>query len=72
MNEVEYIIVGDSIEHPEYTECLIYTCGKDKEHAENVLNRMLTNPNNNDKIFLKKHRNIKVKEISNKDCWWNY
>ena len=37
MNGIEYIIVGDSIEYPEYGECLVYTCGKDKEWAEKFL-----------------------------------
>ena len=72
MNGVEYIIVGDSVKYPEHTECLIYTCGRDKEWAEKVLDRMLTNPNDNDKLELENHRNIKVKEVNSKDCWWNY
>ena len=33
---MEYIIVGDTAE---YKECLVYTCGKSKERAKEVLSR---------------------------------
>lgn len=64
----EYIIAGDSAL---YKECLVYICGTDKEFAERVLNKMLTNPDENDLMYMKEYTNLKVKEIDDKDCWWN-
>lgn len=43
----EYIIVGDT---KDYKDCLIYRCGNNQEYAERVLDRLLNNPNDNDKF----------------------
>lgn len=57
---MEYIIVGDTAE---YKECLVYTCGKSKERAKEVLSRMLTNPNENDKLVMRGMFNLSSQEI---------
>jgi hypothetical protein len=64
----EYLIVGDT---KNYKDCLIYRCGNNQEYAEKVLNRLLNNPNDNDKFVLKGHFNIRLKEVDSSDCWWN-
>ena len=64
----EYIIAGDT---DRYEECLIYICGSSRENAEKILNRMLTNPNDNDKFVMQGHRNLRVIEIEGRDTWWN-
>lgn len=64
----EYIIVGDT---KKYGTCLIYTCGANKAHAEKVLERMLTNPTEQDKEELKSHTNLRVEPVPEKDQWWN-
>lgn len=65
---MEYIIVGDTAE---YKECLVYTCGKSKERAKEVLSRMLTNPDENDKLVMRGMFNFKIKTVEDEDCWWN-
>lgn len=64
----EYLIVGDTKNH---NDCLIYRCGNNREYAERVLDRMLNNPNDNDKFASKGHFNIRLKEVDNSECWWN-
>lgn len=64
----EYTIVGDT---EKYGTCLIYVCGKSKENAEKVLNRMLTAPIDNDKIVMKGMTNIRIHEEKSENCWWN-
>ena len=64
---MEYIIVGDT---EKYKECLIYVCGKNKEVAENALERIINNPNDNDLKLIKGHSNFKIKTVEDKDCWW--
>lgn len=68
MNGKEYTIVGDS---GTSKACLIYACGPDKEFAEKVLEKMLTNPDENDLAVMKDLTNLRVKEVDSKDCWWN-
>lgn len=63
----DYIIIGDT---KNYKDCLVYVCGT-YDHAEEVLNRMLTNPNNNDKALMQDHYNFRIEEVSEKDCWWH-
>ncbi len=63
----KYIVVGDT---KRYKECLIYTCCS-KEIAEEVLNRMKTNPTKDDLRFLETHSNLKVVEVKDESCWWN-
>ena len=64
----EYIIIGDM---GAYKNCLLYICGTDKEEAESVLNRMLTNPTENDKRVCKEATNLRVVLVPAKECWWN-
>lgn len=64
----EYIIVGDT---DKYEECLVYTCGKNKENAEKALNKLLHNPDATDEHFRKDHRNFRILEVSDESCWWN-
>jgi hypothetical protein len=68
VNMKEYLIVGDT---KNYKDCLIYRCGNNRENAENVLDRVLNNPNNDDKFILKGHSNVRIEEVDNSDCWWN-
>lgn len=63
----EYIIVGDT---KNYTDCLIYACGTLKEHAIEVLNRILNNPTRDDKYLTRKHNNIRIKTITKDEKWW--
>ena len=65
---MEYLIVGDT---KNYKDCLIYRCGDNRENAEKILNRLLNNPSNDDKIVSKGHFNIKIKKIDDSECWWN-
>ena len=64
----EYVIVGDT---KDYKDCLIYRCGDNRKNAEKVLDRVLNNPNDDDKFILKRHFNIRLKEVDNSECWWN-
>jgi hypothetical protein len=64
---MEYIIIGDT---KDYSECLVCVCGS-KEYAEEVLQRMLNNPNENDKALIEGHTNLRIKAVEEKDCWWN-
>lgn len=65
---MEYIIVGDT---KDYERCLVCPCGKKRERAEEVLNRMITDPTPNDKFLTKGHTNLRIEEVEDKDCWWN-
>lgn len=67
MKDSDYIIVGD-IER--FDDCLICVAGKSKESAEETLNRMLTNPTENDKRLMGGHGNLRIKEVSAEKCWW--
>ena len=46
MSDFEYIIKGDT---KKFNDCLICCCGEDKSRAEETLNRMISNPTDNDK-----------------------
>ena len=65
---MEYIIKGDT---EEFEDCLVLVCGASLEHAKQVLNRILTNPNDNDKKIIRCHKNLRIKEVSDEQCWWN-
>lgn len=65
---MEYIIVGDT---EKYKGCLVSTCGKEREWAEEVLRRMLTNPTVNDEFLTRGHTNLRIEEVEDKACWWN-
>lgn len=64
----EYIIVGDT---KDYEGCLIYVCGRNKEHAEDVLKRVIESPSESDRKATKGHSNLRLKEVVSEDCWWN-
>ena len=65
----EYIIIGDT---DKYEGCLVYVGFHSKESAEQDIQRILTNPTENDKKVTKGHSNLRVKEVNSEDCWWNY
>lgn len=68
MDTYDYYIVGDT---DTYKGCLITVCGKDKKHAEEVLDRMKNRPTITDRSLMVGHTNIRIeKELSSK-CWWN-
>ena len=67
MKDSDYIIVGNT---ERFDDCLICVAGKSKESAEEVLNRMLTNPTENDKKLMDGHRNLRIKEVPAEECWW--
>jgi hypothetical protein len=68
VNTKEYLIVGDTKNHK---DCLIYRCENSREDAEKVLDRVLNNPNNDDKFASKGHFNIRLEEVDSSECWWN-
>lgn len=65
---MEYVIVGDT---KEYKCCLIYVCGKSRENAEKILEGILNNPTENDKLVTKGHTNLRIEEVEDSECWWN-
>ena len=67
MRNGDYIIIGDG---KEYKDCLVYVCGS-LEWANEVLNRMLTNPTEDDKRMLSIYSNLRVAFEEEKDCWWH-
>ena len=62
----EYIIIGDT---EKYKDCLVYTCGTKREVAERRLAEILANPTADD--TLSRHSNFRIKEVEEKDQWWN-
>ena len=66
---MEYIISGDT---PQYKDCLVLVCGKSYKKAQAALSRILTNPTENDKKLMKDHENLRIEEVEDKDCWWNF
>lgn len=67
MKDSDYIIVGDT---ERFDDCLICVAGKTKESAEETLNRMMTNPTENDKRLMFGHRNLRIKEVPAEKYWW--
>lgn len=61
----DYFICGDYNIYGKIEGCLICTCGADKEHAEEVLQKVLSNP---PKDCL---GNIRIEKEEADDCWWN-
>lgn len=47
-------------------------CGKSLANANEALERMINNPTENDKRIIKGHTNLRIEEIPDKDCWWNF
>lgn len=64
----EHIIVGDT---KSYKDCLVTVVHGDRAAAEKVLERMLYAPTDNDCILMKGHKNLRIKEVEEKDQWWN-
>ena len=67
MNNSDFIIVGDT---EKYKGCLVFVAGRTEERANEVLERMLNNPTENDKRLMAGHTNFRIKEVPAKDCWW--
>ena len=63
-----YIIVGDT---EKYKDCLIYTIAGDRKFAEEVLERMKTNPSDLDKVVMEHHTNVRIAETKPEEEWWN-
>ena len=63
----DYVIVGDTERHEGCLVCVCFTF----ENATKVLNRMLNNPNDNDKRLMQGHSNLRIEEVPEKDCWWH-
>lgn len=64
----DYVIKGDT---EEFENCLVCIAGKTYEGAEEVLNRMLNNPTENDKRLMFGHANFRIEFVEEKDCWWH-
>lgn len=64
----EYIIVGDTLD---YEGCLIYTCGGDRNIAEEYLDRIINDPTENDLKATQGMTNLRIVEASEKEQWWN-
>lgn len=65
--KMRYVIVGDT---EQYKGCLVMSCGSSKEKAEDTLQRLLSDPDEHDKIMIEGHSNLRVEEVEHKDCWW--
>lgn len=83
MIHIEYIIVGDVKKHnnttndfaydeEETSSCLVLVCGKSLKGAKESLHRMINNPTENDKRLSAGLTNLKIKEVKDEDCWWNF
>ena len=73
-NEIDSLLAALSsgeIDAEEYKDCLVYVVGTSFENAEQVLKRMLNNPNENDRKLIKGHTNLRITAVDKKDCWWN-
>lgn len=66
---MQYIIVGDT---ERYEGCLVTTCGNSEERAQEVLNRMIVSPTDNDLRLIKGHSNLRVKAVEDREAWWLY
>jgi len=68
MKKTEYTIIGD---HKKYGACLVCLAGYNREHAEQVLYRLLNNPSENDEYLMKGLENFRINEIESDEAWWN-
>lgn len=68
MSNEEYNIVGDT---KNYKACLILACGKSEERAKEVLNRLLANPPENERMMMKGYTNLRIEKTDCCKCWWN-
>ena len=62
-----FVIVGDT---EQYKGCLVMSCGSSKEKAEETLQRLLSDPDERDKLMIEGHSNLRVEEVEQKNCWW--
>lgn len=62
----DFIIIGDT---KEFSDCLICVCGTE-DNAKKTLERMRVNPTESDKLLIKGHTNLRIKEVQKEDCWW--
>lgn len=67
MSNKRYVIVGDT---ETSNGCLVMTCGASKERADEVLQKLLSDPNEQDKMMIEGHTNLRVEEVDSSDCWW--
>jgi hypothetical protein len=67
MNDSEYIIKGDTEEFPDFLIYISVTF----EAAQKDLERILNNPNENDKKLIVGHTNLRIEEVPKEKCWWN-
>lgn len=66
---IEYSIIGDT---KNYKGCLVKVIkGGTLEQAQEVLERMINAPTDNDKILMEGHFNLRIEEVPEKDQWWN-
>lgn len=66
---MEYIIIGY---YPELDSwCLVCLAGTEEEHALEVLKRMITEPDENDKKLIRNATVLSIDTVSKKDAWWN-
>ena len=65
----EYVIIGDT---EKYEDCLVFLCGTSYKHAENMLERLTNNPTEDDKKLIAEFTNLRIKEVEETNCWWNY
>jgi len=66
---MEYVIKGDT---EKFDDCLVLVCGTSKINAEKTLNELLTNPTSSEKRLIKGHKNLRIEEVADKNCWWNF
>ena len=64
---MEYIIIAD---YKGFGKCMVIPCGT-KSAAEIILERMQTNPTENDKRLIGDGTNLRIEAIELKDAWWN-
>ena len=62
---MKYLIVGDT-EYCDY--CIVAICNTDRVYAEQVLQQMETNPDNE---ISRGYTNLRIEEIPVENCWLN-
>lgn len=68
--DYQYIIVAD---YPETGECMVCPLanGISRYRANKILKQMIENPTENDKDLIEEGKNLRLKKIDTRDCWWN-
>jgi len=70
MGQIEYTIIADYKDG--HKDCLVYTCRQDKQLAEEVLERIIHDPDETDMYHIKQGAyNFRIKEEKADKCWWN-